>query len=294
MRQYFKGFEEYFNMMPVLDQHDKLLTIKTKSAGAIMKALAEDIEQNGKLLTTPPDGQFARVILGVEEPHDGHEGSEILVAQWGRGFTSPVHGHGPGLLHEEVLKGKILVHTYRHMHSDIVRPVETSIVGPGTLVSRYNPPSKLGPRMGLVHNFVALEPSVSLHFVPEHTRDGRDNRFRVEHFEDFDSATLTQLDINAGIYLQIGDVALVRSTNVPDYGDHFIVITGGPILKPHGLRPADHAIQAGPLASTILDNYAPVGNTGLVLLKLDEATKSRFLDFHSIRFAGNVPFFPKA
>lgn len=294
MRQYREGFEEYFNMLPVLRSFDPLLDLKAELAGDVMKALASAVEKDASLLKAPADGQFKRVILGVETPSEGHEGSEVLVAQWGKGFTSPVHGHAPGLLHEEILMGKMLVHTYLHVGQDLVRPVRTEVVGPGTLVSKYSPPSRLGKRVGLVHNFVALTPAVSLHFVPEHTRDGRDNRFRVEHFKDFDQAAVQQLTINEGIYLQVGDVALVRSDNVPEYGDHFIVVTGGPVLKPHGLRPAEVAIQAGPEASALLDYFAPVGNTGLRLLKLDEQTGKRFLDFHGIKFAGTQPFFPKA
>jgi hypothetical protein len=260
----------------------------------IMKQLAKTLaSSNSPLLHAPPAGEFARVILAVAEPVGAREGSEILVAQWGEGFTSPVHGHAPGLLHEEIMTGKMLVHSYRHVRPGVVRPARTDVAGTGTLVSKYSPPDPRGDRMGLVHNFTAITPATSLHFVPEHARDGRDNRFHVEHFADFDLASMRQIDGNDGRLLQIGDVALVRSDNVPEYGDHFIVITGPPILKPHGLRPMEIAIQAGPVGSAVLDQFVPTGNTGLRLLKLNANTARRFYEFHAIALNGRDVVFPE-
>jgi predicted metal-dependent enzyme (double-stranded beta helix superfamily) len=279
--------------MPVLLPGDPLLSLKTEIASSIMKRLAALlVSDSSPLLSAPPAGAFQRVILAVEDP-TLREGAEILVAKWGEGFTSPVHGHAAGLLHEEILAGQMLVHTYRHTSPGTVRPLRTDIASPGTLVSKYSPPDPRGDRMGLVHNFTAITPAISLHFVPEHTRDGRDNRFEVEHFTDLDRASVQQLDGNGGRLLQIGEVALVRSDNVREYGDHFIVVTGSPVLKPHGLRPQDVAILAGPEASALLDSFAPTGNTGLRLLKLNNETARKFREFHGITIAERVVVFPE-
>ena len=74
-------------------------------------------------------------------------------------------------------------------------------------------------------------------------------------------------------------MALVRSGTVPQYGDHYIVITGAPVLKPHGLRPQDVAIQAPDVK--LLDEYRPL-QMGLILLKFEEPAASDFLEFHGI------------
>lgn len=296
MRQYARGFEDFFNNIPILKPNDHLLDIKTMQAGAIMKALAAEIlnSRPPAIMATPPPGEFSRVILGVEEPNEGHEGSEILIAQWGKDFTSPVHGHAAGLLYEEILSGRILVHTYRYVSPGVVRPLRSEPVGVGTLVSRYSPPDLRGSRMSLVHNFTAIEPSVTMHFVPEHTRDGRDNGFQVEHFKEIDACSVSQINGDEGRQLQIGDVALVRSTNVKEYGDHYIVIVGPNVLKDHGLRPMDVAIQAGVPGSSVLDQFQP-GPDGLILLKLSKEAKERFFEFHGITMAGErMVMFPEA
>lgn len=222
------------------------------------------------------------------------EGAEILVAHWGKGFTSPVHGHAPGLLHEDILSGKLYVHAYRWVGKDTVRPVRSDLYGPGLLVSKYTPPSEVGPRMGLIHNFTALEPSVSLHFVAEHTRDGRDNQFKVERFGDhigLDGTDFKQINSEEGRKLPVGAVCLVRSANVPDYGDHYIVITGPAMLKEHGLRPDDVAIHA-PDGTRILNCFKPC-HMGLILLRMKPYIEKAFLSFHGIKLTGKQVLFPE-
>lgn len=326
MRQYQAGYEDFFNILPILDAADPLLELKVEISGSIMRSLAKRLKDNypwtpHPIWNDPMPGakEFHRVIIAVAEPQYEEideavhslmvspggrvlwagnrkliaEGPELLVAKWGEGFSSPVHGHAAGLLHEEILMGRIRVNTYRHANMDYVRPVRTDIVGPGTLVSAYSPPHPVGKRMGLVHNFEAIVPSVSLHYVAEHTRDGRDNMFQVEHFHTehpLSRADVTQITGEEGRRLQVGDVALVRSKNVPDYGDHYIVITGAPELKPHGLRPADVAIAA-PDTAQFLDWHPPL-QMGLSLLKLSKDAAATFLWFHGIHVQGKTVTFP--
>lgn len=290
-RMYKQGYEQFFENLPVLKDGDPLLAEKISVSKTIMTFLAKALRQDLWAPTLRPlEGGFNRTILGMESPSikdDGiiKEGSEIVLARWGNGHTSPVHGHATGYLHEELLFGKVRVNTYRIVDHQkrIVRPLRTDIYDePGTIASMYT--NNTGAvRSALVHNFTSIGYSGTLHYLPEHTRDGRDNGYAVQYFENsfaIGNSHLTQLNAQQGLeQLHIGDVALVRSENVPDYGDHFIVITGRPVLKEHGLRPQDFAIHAK-YGSLILDNYDPI--MGLTLLKLDEEATEAFHKFHGI------------
>ncbi len=292
-RQYKSGYEQYFNSLPVLNTNDELIDNKVAYTKSVMQVLASKIIQEGlhnDLMKILNSNEFQRTIIGLSAPtinmKGGYkEGTELVVAHWGKGFTSPIHGHANGYMHEEILNGKILVNTYRRVHPefDIVRLVKTEIITTGTFAAKYNKQDdSIFKRGNLIHNFTALEPSNTLHYLTEHTRDGRDNTFTPSYFEDeykldaFDVKRITGTD---GMYLQPGDVALVRSTNVPEYGDHYIVITGHPVKKEHGIRPQEVAISA-PLTSSLLDKYEV--QNGLVLLKLGENAKTAFLQFHGI------------
>jgi hypothetical protein len=306
-RMYKSGYEDYFEMLPVLTDTDNLLPVKVQETHGIMNALANELKRDQWTASLRPlDGKFNRTILAMEKPqaiiYDEHiafkEGAEIVLARWGDGFSSPVHGHGDGMLFEQLIFGKMRVNTYRIVDHDkrIARPVETKIyTGFENIAAQYTP-TQTHKRSALVHNFTSIGYSASLHYVPEHTRDGRDNGFEVQLF-DYEhqfapTQYFTQLNARQGIeQLQIGDVALVRSENVPEYGDHFIVITGKPVLKEHGLRPQDVAIHA-PFASRILNAYQSI--MGLTLLKLNANLKAAFHEFHGIQVQGGKVIFPNA
>jgi hypothetical protein len=140
-----------------------------------------------------------------------------------------------------------------------------------------------------VHNFTSIGYSGTLHYLPEHTRDGRDNGFSVEYYENafgINQHEVTQITAQQGLELKIGDVALVRSQNVPEYGDHYIVITGRPVLKQHGLRPMDVAIHTRHIdAAATLNKFEPI--MGLTLLKLNDVAARSFRSFHGITATEN-------
>lgn len=79
----------------------------------------------------------------------------------------------------------------------------------------------------------------------------------------------------------VGDVYLVRSKNVGSLGDHYIVIIGEPVQKPHGLRPKDLSFPIHDGEQTPLKHFDP--EEPLVLLKLNDKTRRRFY------IAYNVP-----
>lgn len=292
-KQYHTGFETYMNRLPNLEEPDDVpLNHKIQLTKEIMEELAGVLSQEQWVRENVAPGAFERFIISLESPKfcgtmtkKVIEGKELVVAKWGDGFTGPVHGHASGYMHEAVLNGKIRVNTYRKVSEDraIVRPAETIIQEGGTFVSGYAEKSNsIFPRPHLVHNFTAIGPAASLHYLPEHTRDGRDNVFEVERFED--THTLREEDLiritaQQAIYLQKGEVVLVRSENVPEYGDHFIVITGPAVLKPHGLRPQDRAIWA-PNTKTFLNQFEP--KLGLIAFQLKKELRDEFLTFHAI------------
>lgn len=306
-RQYRFGWELFFNQLPILSDYDPFLDVKINTSQNIMKKLAERLVETVWIKNAAaPANEFERTIIAIEPPEvtpDStgkkmmvKEGKEIIVAHWGDGFSSPVHGHADGFLHEELLNGKMRVNTYRIISAGnhTVRLIRTDIFsGATTIASSYasslNNPT--GDRTALVHNFTSVGASNSLHYVPEHTRDGRDNKYTVEYFAGLEREDVKQIDSKAGLYLRKGEVVLVRSTNVPEYGDHFIVITGHPVVKEHGLRPQDVALEA-PNMGEFLDSFELKG--GLTLLQLNPAKRDQFLRFHGIEIDNGEVVFPQA
>lgn len=292
-KQFRPGYEWAMNDLPALADEDPALIIKTDYAKKTMERLSRQLSGESWIadkLMHPET--FERTIIGIEQPN-GKEGSEIVVAQWGEGFSSPVHGHASGYMFEGIIKGSVVVRQFRRVddQSNVVRPVRMDKVGPGTFVSRYSKHRE--DRSVLIHNFTALETTSSLHFLPEHTRDGRGNRFEVEYFEDVHGLTFKDVLPTTGkdaMYARIGDVLLVRSSNVPYFDDHYIVITGAPVMKEHGLRPQDVAIPAP--HATILDFYAESSYNGLTLLKLRDEVAQRFREFHGITLGNGQIIMP--
>lgn len=286
----------FMDQLPQLEDDDPFLYEKVSFSKKIMQRLAGMLKKQPYAKISIGPGEFKRTILAIEPPtlkkmgfspeEDvlvEKENAEILLAQWGDGFTSPVHGHAAGYLHEEIITGKMRVNTYFQPDPslNIVRPKATEIVADGTFLSTYNKITD-GSRKHYPHNFTSIGYSATLHFVPEHTRDGRDNQFVVEHFSDnhpIDKNNVSRITGQEALYLPIGSVCLVRSSNVPEYGDHYIIITGPPVLKEHGIRPQDIVIMAPD--DTLLNDKEYEGNQ-LVILRLNEETTQKFIKFHHI------------
>lgn len=298
MRRYMPGYEWMFNQLIKLDEHSPFLVTQLSHNIGVMAELA-GLLRNDPAVTSPEmmpgKGGFLRTIIGMESPVVQNmenqpyikEGAEVLIASWGDGMTSPVHGHSAGMLYENILYGKMMVNTYQLVDPmrATVRLISSEITGPGEFVAQHRRDQKGQhfKRQHLIHNFTSIGNSASLHFVPEHTRDGRDNTFQVEYFDDRIKLTtddVVRISAMEGMYLQPGDVALVRSSNVPEYGDHYIVVTGHPIMKPHGMRPQETSLIAP--TNTLLDQYE--NTMGLVVLKLKDYARNQFLNFHNIYF----------
>lgn len=296
LKMYRSGYEQYFNELVNLNllepyPRSKAMERNTK----VLKDLGELLQSAQWIKEDEPgEKHFDRTILAITEPVEELSsplgckktvaGPQIVVARWGNGFKSPIHGHRTGFLHEEIISGKLKVNTYRIIDHDkrIVRLTGSTIIEEGTFLSDFTLPLKDDKLENYVHSFESIGNSVSLHYLPEYNRDGMGNTFEVEYFEDtylIDETNTIRIDSMQAIYSKVGDVILVRSENVPEYGDHFIYITGHPIVKKHGLRPQDIAFDA-PHITMLLDRYEM--QTGLVLLKLNKEATEAFIKFHNL------------
>lgn len=307
MRMYRTGYEPYFNSLPVLVENESLIENMFITKEVMMRLSEKLQEDKWYLKNQPKEDEFDRTIIGMEKPtylgtwlDDNHyqAGKELVIARWGNGKTSPVHGHAPGYMHEELLSGKLRVNLYQITDEEnrVVRPLRTDIIEPGVFVQKYVnvPEDKVNKRNVLPHNFTSIGNSVSLHYLPEHTRDGRDNGYTVEEWTGTEAMTIDDvehIDALKGLYLQKGDVALVRSTNVPEYGDHFIIITGHPVMKEHGFRPQEFSIMASANDTALLNQF-PM-KTGLTLLKLNKKVAEDFLAFHNITVENGEVILPE-
>lgn len=277
LRNYTGGYESFMERLPEVYPWEDW---KEPIFASVLSELHNTLLQNS-LPVNPGKTKFTREILAIQDNDMSVQGAEILMANWGEGHTSPVHGHASGFMFESLLKGKLRVTTYKQVSETTARPYKVEIVKPGVFVSQYSgQKTTKHPRPYLIHSFEALEHSVSLHFLSEHSRDGSDNGFKVERFEEFvtlDPQMFTRISSKEGMYLKPGEVVLVRSSNVPEYLDHWIVVTGSPVMKEHGMRVQDHSVPS--TASKLLDIY---DDQRLVLLKAKPFLTSLFLNFHKI------------
>lgn len=110
----------------------------------------------------------------------------------------------------------------------------------------------------------------------------------MQNFEDtyrlgFDNLT----QVNEWAHMPIGTVLLVRSLNVPELGDHYIVIIGRPVMKEHGLRPLTLMIKA-PNAYRLFHKRTPI--LGATVLKLNLEYQEFFHQYYSIRLDNGIHF----
>lgn len=294
MRMFKTGYEGLINSMYKIDPGtdcEKTIAMKVGVNNFVMQHIALSLKGKSWLTDTlPGDKGFKRVTISAEgiinKNGSAQGGAEIIVGLWGKGCATPDHGHSAGYTYERVLFGRVMVNKYRMMDDGTIRIVESNIFSEGEEFSAgffpEDPDNKIERSYNL-HSVRALEPSATLHFIGERPHDGKNgNVFNVERFED--ERDLNELDFKPissleGMYTQPGDVLLVRSANVPEYGDHFLLITGRPQCKHHGLRPQGIAFLA-PGSSHILDDYKPYNGT--ILLKLNDQAKFCFHKFHNV------------
>lgn len=94
------------------------------------------------------------------------------------------------------------------------------------------------------------------------------------------ASDVTRVSAEEPLQSRMGDVYLVRSKNVEELGDHYIVIIGGLVQKAHGLRPADMTFAIHPHEQTPLHAYRK--DEALVLLKLNDTACDRFYAAYNV------------
>lgn len=306
-RMWRPGFDVFMAKMPKINAFEPYDDEKINITKKIMMELADKLRKLDvkKELSLPEIGenQFGRVILAIEDPTEAGEdlipGTEIVLALWGPGFTSPVHGHAPGYIHEDLISGSFTVNLYETVEGNKREAIyKSSIVQntPGIFYSEYVRYTGQAIRSALIHNFKADQFSMSLHYLPEHVRDGNANRFKVVNtkksgklpyylktlmYKDF---KLNKKDVNRVSKsdvlnnFKIGDVYLVRSENVAFLGDHYVIITGDIVQKPHGFRPRDLSILVPYGVKTPLDDYDDFDP--MIVLKLSEEKAKEFRELY--------------
>lgn len=316
-RMYRPGYQELMGKMPCIDatKHDQGPEIAiTKEILAEIGVRVTRALLDGSLnLPNIENGEFGRVILAIEEPTvHGQEitpGAEVVLALWGKGFYSPVHGHAPGFINESLLQGAFDVNLFERVGSRDVRQARYSRTiqqrEPGIFYEEFVQNVGNDPRSSVIHNFRAIGEGMtaSLHYLPEHVRDGNANRFNVvntpesapvpnyintiPHRPGFELKEGEYKEVNPQDVLgkvkdkQYGTVYLVRSDNVSFLGVHYVIITGPMTQKLHGMRPQDKTILVPHDEVTPLDNDT-IHDKTVRILELSPEAQSRFYKHYEI------------
>ena len=308
-RMFRPGYQHFLERMPVIDPKQPDQEAQVAATLAVLEEIRLKVVSELDQMDIPPipPGEMGRIILAVEEPKiiNGElvPGAEVVLALWGEGNTSPVHGHAPGYMHEAMIKGNIDVHMF-DAHGEL-KNREARYVGtisqsePGVFYSNYRRDVGQEHRMEVIHGFRAREFTITLHYLPEHVRDGNGNGIRVvntpqsaplpEYIKtqpfkagfNLDDSDVTRVSKQEVIEnFQVGDVYLIRSQNVSFLGDHYVVITGGLTDKPHGRRPEDLSILIPHGETSPLDKHTQ--NEEVIAYKLNDQARLRFYEHNQI------------
>lgn len=196
------GFEHYMERMPVIDASEPRQDEEVARTRELMDQISLEVAARVGELRIPRigKGEFGRLILGIEEPKGIDPetkkpipGTEFVLAIWGEGFTSPVHGHAPGYIHEQLVRGAFDVRLYNQIPGGtederlVVLDRELRVETPQIFYSEYVPQNlRQRVRFALIHNFTATtpegdpeHPTLSTHYLPEHVLNGNGNRWTV-------------------------------------------------------------------------------------------------------------------
>lgn len=316
-RMYRPGYQELMGEMPYIDamrsDQGKEIAITKEILGEIGTRVSLALKNGSLNIPTIENGEFGRVILAIEEPtRKGKEitpGAEVVLALWGKGFYSPVHGHAPGFINESLLQGAFDVNLFERVGSRNVRQARYSRTiqqrEPGIFYEEFVQNVGDDPRSSVIHNFRAIGEGMtaSLHYLPEHVRDGNANRFNVVNTPD-SAPVPTYIDtiphrpgfeLKEGEYKEVnpqdvldkvgnkhyGTVYLVRSDNVSFLGVHYVVITGPMVKKIHGIRPQDKTILVPHDEVTPLDNDI-IHDKTVRILELSPEAQDRFCKHYEL------------
>lgn len=183
-RQYRGLYTMIMSTMPQLvPEEDMSFELSLELTKRAMSALVQTVEHTGSYkqivtealqemgLSNIQPNSFLRVTLALSE-----EGPELALGIWGKGFQVPIHSHEPGYMFETILEGSakfkfydVYDHSYR-----TVKEVEEILADSSTVMENYWHESKLAPgETSFIHSFEILEDTISLHYIPGATGDGK-------------------------------------------------------------------------------------------------------------------------
>lgn len=302
--RYESGYEHYFNSLPVLNTVEDITSENIFTIQTVLSYLSTKLKDSDWLLggIFPKQNEFDEIIIAIENNKtstvDRQGNKELVITRHGDQFTSPIYGYkNKGYYHEELLSGAMKVNTYQLIDFDkkIIRPLCTEIVkGSKTFISDYLVPAENVNYMAscIIQNFKSIGESTCLHFLPEVVED---YSYTLEQFGKVYPLKQKEVSRYFGkelLTLDIGDVVLVRSADLAEYDDHFIVITEKSKMIPsyNSIRPEGRAILASQQDSNLLDNY--VLRKGITILKLNNENANIFLSFHNIEVKEDKVIFP--
>lgn len=176
---YRPGYEMFLNFIPIIHGSDdpekinKLLYIEQ-----LFAELGETLlRQNWVHENWPEEGKMLnRVILAIDDA----TGGEIVLVRWNVCET-PVHGHEYGQMIDYLMKGDAKEVNY-HVIDEVSREVEQvgdaeTFTGMNVLSNGFTPKDTSVSRGAVIHKFIAMTKCITLHFIPEHPRDLKGNRF---------------------------------------------------------------------------------------------------------------------
>jgi hypothetical protein len=281
-KKWMGGYQHFFAKLPILKEGDPHLKEKLEFTIAFLQEMGKNLTKDPWIhWDTPADGEANRTIIAIEDPSTG--GTKVLVVnKFGNGFKVPMHGHASGLFLDQMIVGKMKENHYRLMPNGKARITVTTIAETGSTEAGYISPKEEEKQYeNHLHSLEAIGPAISFHYIAEYPKDGKGNGFPIEHFHqeyELRPEDVERIDTHQAMYLQKGDIVLVRSINVPEYGDHYIIVTGPPVKKPHGFRVQEFCMDAPNV--TLLDGYEL--HHGVTLLKLKPKARAAFHEFHGL------------
>jgi len=297
---YRQGYEKFFNNTPLINSPAQQLDDLDR-VNYVMGGLSWQLAQERWVgHNTPIKNQFLRTVLAMEKPACNsmtlRSGYELQVINWKDGAITPIHGHPYGYMNVRLVFGKVKQATYRLVDATkrLVRPIALELLcNTNDILSDGYSDYKGVTDGAFIHELTFLEPSATLHLVPEHPSDAANNIFIKEEFGfkhvNFQLEDFVAISLNATLKLMPGDVILVRSNTTKDLGDHFYVITDAPRQKKAGLRPVGTAIQASEDFSKLLDTVEPQGDN-IRIMRLMPRVRDWFLEWHGIRVQKTLVF----
>jgi len=175
---YQPGFEFYLNYIPVIHgKDDPKIGEKKDYIADIIGDLAERLMQESWVLDNwpAPHQMLNRVMLGIDEV----TGGELVMVRWNP-IETPIHGHQYGQMIDFLVKGKAKEIEYE-IQDEKQRKVQEigfhEFKSMEVLSNDFHAAETLVSRGALIHKFIPIMKCITLHYIPEHPRDGKGNLF---------------------------------------------------------------------------------------------------------------------